>query len=376
MSDSGDACGIDPVAELTDEKWLTAGVRGIGVARLIADLGHEVPTALLPSFMTHRRRTDRRAGGDRRQSWSMPVDDAASAPWWETVRRVEVIRWPDLPARRARGRSVAVVSVSHNTRELIALLFYSLWAVLDWQELSDVIVVDNGSTDGSRELLASVAEDGSCTILANDENVYHGPALNQAMSYLAARAHGSGSAPDWVWILDSDCVITRPCVLARSLEVAVATSAALVGELAWDRWHRVDRLGVHCLLLDPARVWREPVAAFSAGGDPSFELLSSARSAGLREQTFPFLAERYVVHLGRGTLAGVAAANDTTNRFYDWAVDHHEPHFGNVSGAAALHEALVSRFHAAVGDVTSDKSICDCVRRCGEMRARAAPIED
>ena len=32
--------------------WLTPGVRGIGAASLFADLGHEIPTALLPSFLT------------------------------------------------------------------------------------------------------------------------------------------------------------------------------------------------------------------------------------------------------------------------------------------------------------------------------------
>ena len=34
------------------EPWLTPGVKGIGTASLLADLGHEVPTALLPSFLT------------------------------------------------------------------------------------------------------------------------------------------------------------------------------------------------------------------------------------------------------------------------------------------------------------------------------------
>src|SRR6478735_12011463 len=32
--------------------WLTPGVRGIGTASFLADLGHEVPTALLPSLLT------------------------------------------------------------------------------------------------------------------------------------------------------------------------------------------------------------------------------------------------------------------------------------------------------------------------------------
>jgi MFS family permease len=39
----------DPVA---DRAWLTRGVAGIGGASFLADVGHEVPTALLPSFLT------------------------------------------------------------------------------------------------------------------------------------------------------------------------------------------------------------------------------------------------------------------------------------------------------------------------------------
>ncbi len=40
--------GVDP----PEQRWLTPGVRGIGGASLLADLGHEVPTALLPSLLT------------------------------------------------------------------------------------------------------------------------------------------------------------------------------------------------------------------------------------------------------------------------------------------------------------------------------------
>jgi hypothetical protein len=35
-----------------DGRWLTRGVAGIGTASLLADVGHEVPTALLPSLLT------------------------------------------------------------------------------------------------------------------------------------------------------------------------------------------------------------------------------------------------------------------------------------------------------------------------------------
>jgi len=48
---SAQASGIAPPAGV-EERWLTPGVKGIGAASLLSDLGHEIPTALLPSFLT------------------------------------------------------------------------------------------------------------------------------------------------------------------------------------------------------------------------------------------------------------------------------------------------------------------------------------
>jgi MFS family permease len=42
----------DATAATPTGNWLTPGVRGIGSASLLADVGHEVPTALLPSLLT------------------------------------------------------------------------------------------------------------------------------------------------------------------------------------------------------------------------------------------------------------------------------------------------------------------------------------
>lgn len=34
------------------QAWLTPGVKGIGGASLLADIGHEIPTSLLPALLT------------------------------------------------------------------------------------------------------------------------------------------------------------------------------------------------------------------------------------------------------------------------------------------------------------------------------------
>src|SRR4051794_8200255 len=39
-------------AEADEQRWFLPGVRAIGAASLLSDLGHEVPTALLPSFLS------------------------------------------------------------------------------------------------------------------------------------------------------------------------------------------------------------------------------------------------------------------------------------------------------------------------------------
>ena len=46
---------VDPTSETTTHeaspKWLTHGVRGIGIASFLVDMGHEVPTSLFASLV-------------------------------------------------------------------------------------------------------------------------------------------------------------------------------------------------------------------------------------------------------------------------------------------------------------------------------------
>ena len=160
----------------------------------------------------------------------------------------------------AEGRP-GVVVVSYNTRRLTAQLIYSLYRTLRPPEFH-LVVVDNGSTDGSAQLLSAVAEAGLCDLIRNQENRYHGPGLNQGMSRLA-ELRGSGAVPiTAVWLLDSDCVVLRPDALSAPCAVMRETGAALVGQRGYDTSDADELLGLHSLLLDPAQVWRPDIPAF------------------------------------------------------------------------------------------------------------------
>jgi hypothetical protein len=108
--------------------------------------------------------------------------------------------WP--ASTDSNGDAVTVVTVSYNTAELTAMLLWSLHRVLDEPGIA-VVVVDNGSTDGTLELLGPPAGTGYCRLLSLQENRGHGPALNHAFEVLAA----DRTLPGRVWILDSDCVV-------------------------------------------------------------------------------------------------------------------------------------------------------------------------
>jgi glycosyltransferase involved in cell wall biosynthesis len=268
---------------------------------------------------------------------------------------VGAARWPDGPHTPGR---VAVITVSYNTRELTALLLWSLRRILRWESL-EIVVVDNSSTDGSAKLLAQVAAAGGCRLIPNPGNAMHGPALNQAMSFIAARR---SEIPRWVWVLDSDVVISRPDALEKAVERAEATDAAVVGESSWDQWHETGCFLAYSLLVDPARVWRDGIEPFADGGDPAFGLLQSAQAYGETLAEFPFARDGYVIHRGRGSLAAVWASGDTAHPFHDWASDHHEPHFADVEGAAARHGELMRAFRDEVGPLDDQKAVEALIR--------------
>jgi hypothetical protein len=207
--------------------------------------------------------------------------------------------WPGDGQTGAEER-VGVVMVSSNTIAVTAQAVYALLRTIRTPQVR-LVMVDNASTDGSAQLLAALAEAGVCELIANSDQRYHGPALTQAMDHLAATQTGEGRVSA-VWVLDSDCIVLRSDTLSAAVELMTNTGAGMVGQWSVDRWHRPgELLGLHCLLLDPVQVWRDPVVPFEEDGSPSRRLQESARQAGVTAAELPFTRGGYVVHLGRTT---------------------------------------------------------------------------
>jgi hypothetical protein len=216
---------------------------------------------------------------------------------------------------------------------------------------------------------------GLVHLIRNRTQRYHGPALTQGVSWLARRQRPVGH----VWVLDSDVVVLRPDTVRDALAAARRHDAALVGQkLGNDACYGLLRnnpemLDPCSLLFDPSRVWRDPIPAFLEDGAPATALQVAADACRLRLLHFPFVEDGYVLHLGRGTLREVARSGDTANRYYEWALGHHEPHFGGHERGAELYRAFGRRFETEVGELTP-QNLVDAIRGRAAAEATAPAI--
>jgi glycosyl transferase family 2 len=285
--------------------------------------------------------------------------------WREERRRTA---WPHRRDRRpGEAANVAIVVVNWNTRLLIAQLLFSVFRILGSDHVRQIVVVDNGSTDGSCELLFALRDAGLIHLIANRGQRYHGPALNQGLSWLARRQRAVACSDqiDYVWVLDSDVVILRRDALGRAVDCLESERAAAAGQTTWTPSHENGMLGLYSILLDPVVAWKPPIPPFREEGEPSAALQLSLARAGLPLALFPFADGGYIVHVGRGTLANVATRAPGGNRYLEWALDHNNPHFTEAPGGRSAYNAFLELFSASLPSITPDSLVDSC--RTGQL---------
>jgi glycosyltransferase involved in cell wall biosynthesis len=251
---------------------------------------------------------------------------------------------------------------------LISQLLFSLYRIIGRSEFTIVVVVDNGSTDGSRQILESLAAAQLIQLVANTDQQYHGPGLNQGISWLANRQESADPADQiqYVWSLDSDVVVLRRDTARDALGAFEGTDAAAVGQIQDNPMtKRAVRknpamLSPFSLILDPVQIWQPSIPPFLEDGDPAAGMQVAADADGLRLVPFPFVEQGYLIHLGRGTLRAIAESGDTTNRYYEWAAGHHEPYYMGQEGAPSMYQQFCEVFDEEVGDLTPERVTAAC----------------
>jgi glycosyltransferase involved in cell wall biosynthesis len=277
--------------------------------------------------------------------------------------------WPRTPGHLDGGRpALAIVVVNFNTARLISQLLFSLYRILGRSEFTIVVVVDNGSADGSREILESLAAAQLIHLVANADQHYHGPGLNQGISWLAKRQKSVEPADQirYVWSLDSDVVVLRRDTARDALGAFDGTGAAAVGQIQDNPMtkralrNNPAMLSPFSLILDPVQLWQPSIPPFLEAGSPGAGMQIAADADGLRLVSFPFVERGYLIHLGRGTLRAVAESRDTTNRYYKWAAGHNEPYYMGQEGASSRYERFCAVFDNEVGDLTPERVTAAC----------------
>jgi GT2 family glycosyltransferase len=128
--------------------------------------------------------------------------------------------FPALEHGAPQGELVSLIVVTRDARAKAEACLAALRATAEPEHPTELIVVDNGSQDGTREWLAAQPD---VHLIANDDNAGAPRARNQALNVARGR---------WIVFLDDDVVVT-PHWLARLLRhAAVDGRSGCVGPVA------------------------------------------------------------------------------------------------------------------------------------------------
>lgn len=271
--------------------------------------------------------------------------------------------WPACFASKTESRKVVIVFVNYNTIELTSYLLFSIFRVLGTEDIASIVVVDNNSTDGSRELLELFADKGLIRLICNRKQCYHGPAVNQALRCLAsdARNNPQNSNYRYIWLLDSDVIILRDDVVTDAVNYIETQNAAVIGQLQHEALPE-GYAHVSSLLINPIQAWQRHIVPLDSSGAPGVQFQQSLRMHGLKVSDFPFRSSHYILHLSRGTLKSIFTGADTKNIYYEWAATHAEHHYHGDPDGPEIHRCFLNVFKQEVPVLTPETLLDACTK--------------
>jgi glycosyltransferase involved in cell wall biosynthesis len=225
----------------------------------------------------------------------------------------------------ARTPEVAVAVPTHNRHELLAQLLASLEEQSLPRSQFEVVVVDDGSSDGTPELLREESERGELELTTIRHDTPAGPAAARNAAWRAARA-------PLVAFTDDDCVAT-PEWLRAGLEAHRAHPGAVVqGRTA----PRPDQLHRHSPFSRTQLI---------EGAGPLFETCNVFYPRELLERLDGFADDVYKLPAGEDTdLAWRALEQGATAEYAPEALVHHEV---LVAGPVGMLKSAL-RWHTAI----------------------------
>lgn len=259
------------------------------------------------------------------------------------------------------AETVSIVIVNRNTIEHLSHLLFSIYRVLNRASLDRILVVDNASSDGSRELLTELQARSQAVpveLVLNRAPLRHGPSLNQAIDLLLAkRAISSESQPAgrYVLVLDSDAIVLQGELAVAMTSRLQAASAGLAGQFQYDA---LAEGYAHpcCLMLDLNRIGDLPHARFDDSGAPATRLHEELRRSQIPIVDIPVLSDHFALHVGRGTRR-VRDHRTNGDSDADW-----KPHFHAIPEGPSIYEQFLQAYQRHLGGSDTDSLIKACLQ--------------
>lgn len=191
---------------------------------------------------------------------------------------------------------VTVLIANYKTYDLTSKCVSTL--LTHYPEIN-LLLIDNGSQDESTAYIQQLSEaHENVTCLINEQNRYHGPAMDQGIRMSSTR---------YVFTLDSDCEILKRGFLEKMIKEFEDPDLYAIGRLVYmDRYgyetttklhKRTSYVHPYAMLLDKQKYLR--LKKFIHHGSPCLENMKDVRRAGYRLMNFPL--EAFIRHYGRGT---------------------------------------------------------------------------